>query len=579
MIPAQDPPFSGKNSLRAAIFRRASPQARWLGRFAIKCLEIPLKYIPFSERLSRRLLYNNIKRLSPTVITPEIKKDQTIKYLKQLSLPPESRAGIFRRLAFVLVYSDTQWAESSEECNHQACTPASLGTHTFYPPNNTDEFKDLVKTLLIKKRNDPDLPVELSGQEMITLFANALIPSSKELFKRAMQLQRVGMLSTDALSVSINEYIDALVLLIDRHLGIAIQFEEDLRPLILLAPMALLSLTLRLAEWGFEPPGQDTTIFHGPNLISTANTSFYARLNVYSSGSHAFIELIEVGEETGRAVGLYPSSFPNSLSYPALTKDHPNAVCSTGFQNKTSLYMILENYGALLGGAVKSYIVADLKLDRLFRGGSSDYLAGSALAGIKVKPKKAVPYPSASSWMAFNKKAILSDEYKMHQNAIVPSALASFPLGKQEYEKVSDFLDEQIEDCLQGDPSSDYVLIGRNCLNFVQDVFSQTSYPGLYTDYSTVWRPLESNYLRLTSENIAPTIQTKINDLMLVTLIIQMVKPVIKASFHWFRAYRNPPVRATINKPDDSVEQTLPSLPAESSTQGGHTQNRTQPVD
>ena len=296
--------------------------------------------------------------------------------------------------------------------------------------------------------------------------------------RRSDELVAQGIALSVAVSVAINEYLDAMLVALDRIVFWAVATHTSLNALKLPLYSCIFQLAMCISNlFNFFDVREDIIRYYEGLTCDETSPECYGRLIIHSTDGHTFVELMESRHHTGRAIGLYPTTMLRPVDGLAPRSNET-------FEPPEPLQLVED-----LRLSTTDILPASLPLATM-AGFNGIYLAlpdrsvtgalhhGFLSLGI---PKLMVYLSTALETGIFDRRGQLLDEYKTFRGEPVSGVHQSFSLRKKAYQRVSSFLDEEIDRNRRGDLH--FNGFSDNCMHFTQRVFERSGYWGQYTDY------------------------------------------------------------------------------------------------
>ncbi|WP_062268444.1 hypothetical protein [Endozoicomonas arenosclerae] len=261
--------------------------------------------------------------------------------------------------------------------------------------------------------------------------------------------------------------------------------------------------------------GGGGAVFNNRNVTREDNAS--CRLTVYLDYGHSFVRLENKERNVDIARGLYPDGYHPALGQEMPTIDtqgcyHPEVELDSAFQSETSPANPLLPQPKVPDpmcevpwprGDADQCSVPEIECDEPGEGSvltsagkdSELYLGSKVVAG-GVKSSGSKPQGVISSTVGASKLfreefgaelGDIMDEVSSYEgyNGIDHIPKVTFFISHQEALEVEKYISEYSDACKKKEASCVYRGLGFNCVDFAQEAFSKTGYPGHYIEYFT----------------------------------------------------------------------------------------------
>ena len=302
--------------------------------------------------------------------------------------------------------------------------------------------------------------------------------------RRTNELVAQGTALPVAVSVAINEYLDAMLVALDRIVVRALVARAGVDPFKIPLYVCVFELFMFILL-ASEPSDSESAInsrnekihFLKTYSCDKASPECFGRLVIHSTDGHTFVELMTIWRNTGRAIGLYPRNL--------VKPEYRLARKSSEIVQPLRPLRLVED----LSLSATDILPAPMTLATM-AGFNGLYLAlpdrsvksalrhGFLSLGI---PNLIFHLSTLIETHIFMSRSQLVDEYTSYRDEPVTGVHLSFGLYKGTYRRLSTFLDEEIDRSRRGNLS--FNGFSDNSMHFTQRVFLQSGYPGRYTDY------------------------------------------------------------------------------------------------
>lgn len=297
--------------------------------------------------------------------------------------------------------------------------------------------------------------------------------------RRTDELVAQGIALPVAVSVAINEYLDAMLAALDRIVVRAVATRAGLKVLQPPLYVCILQLVLyiQLCSFTVSRGRDDDMVDYKRHARDETNLKCYGRLIIHSTDGHTFVELMESRRHTGRAIGLYPSNMLRPVdglaprSNETLEQPEPLQLVEDLRLSTTDILPASLTLATMAGFNGMYLALPDRSVTGALHHGFMSLGIPYLMAYLSTALERGI----------FDRRGQLLDEYKAYRGKPVSGVHHSFALEKSAYQQVSTFLDEEIDRSRRGDLH--FNGFSDNCVHFTQRVFEFSGYRGEYTNY------------------------------------------------------------------------------------------------
>ena len=317
--------------------------------------------------------------------------------------------------------------------------------------------------------------------------------------RRTNELVAQGTALPVAVSVAINEYLDAMLVALDRIVVRALVARAGVDPFKIPLYLCIFELFLSFLQLSYpDVYNKDEKIaYHKRHTCDKADPECFGRLVIHSTDRHTFVELMTLWENTGRAIGLYPCDLvkPENRLAPKRSEivkpPQPLRLVEDLSLSATDILPASITLATMAG-------FNGLYLAQPDRSVNSALRHGFLSLGI---PKLIVHLSTLIETRIFMRRGQLVDEYNSYRDEPVSGVRQSFGLDQVAYRRLSTFLDEEIDRSRSGNLS--FNGFSDNSMHFTQRVFHRSGYLGRYTDYLPDYVRLSEKLLITNSDSIS----------------------------------------------------------------------------
>ena len=315
--------------------------------------------------------------------------------------------------------------------------------------------------------------------------------------RRTDELVAQGIALPVAVSVAINEYLDAMLAALDRIVVRALVARAGVAPFKI--PLYVCIFELFVCFFLASDPDvnlrNENIAFHKRHTCEKADPGCFGRLVIHSTDGHTFVELMTLWKNTGRAIGLYPRNRvkPEDRLAPKSSEivkpPEPLRLVEDLSLSATDILPASITLATMAGFNGLYLALPDRSVNSALRHG---FLS----LGI---PNLIFHLSTLIETRIFMRRGQLVDEYHSYRDEPVSGVRLSFGLSQVGYQRLSTFLDEEIDRSRRGNLS--FNGYSDNSMHFTQRVFHHSGYLGRYTDYLPDYVRLSEKFLITSSDS------------------------------------------------------------------------------
>ncbi len=297
-----------------------------------------------------------------------------------------------------------------------------------------------------------------------------------------------------AVSVAINEYLDAMLAALDRIVVRALVARAGVDPFKI--PLYVCIFELFVCFFLASDPDvnrrNENIAFHKRHTCDKADPGCFGCLVIHSTDGHTFVELMTLRKNTGRAIGLYPRNRVDRLapkSGEIVEPPDPLRLVEDLSLSATDILPASISLATMAGFNGLYLALPDRSVNSALRHG---FLS----LGI---PNLIFHLSTLIETRIFMRRGQLVDEYNSYRDEPVRGVRLSFGLDQVAYRRLSTFLDEEIDRSRRGNLS--FNGFSDNSMHFTQRVFHHSGYLGRYTDYLPDYVRLSEKFLITNSDS------------------------------------------------------------------------------
>ena len=442
---------------------------------------------------------------------PVLRVDLPSPAMKIVHVPPTLRLSLFNELFIEVIRQHEDWGLVLDDG-----VPEAYASRPTISPSSNLLPRELISSTccFYYHYSEPeDRHRPFYGDDYPELSDNT--PTFQPLItRRSDELVAQGIALPVAVSVAINEYLDAMLVALDRIVFWAVPIQTGLDALTVPLYICILQLGIYIIYLFFFSVDlrEEAIHYYRSRTCDETNPTCYGRLIIHSTNGHTFVELMESRHRTGRAIGLYPSNMLRPVDGLAPRSNET-------FEPPKPLQLVED-----LRLSTTDILPAPLTLATM-AGFNGMYLAlpdrsvtgalehGLLSLGI---PRLVVYLSTALETGILDRRGQLLDEYKTFQSEPVSGVHQSFALKESDYQRVSSFLDEEIDRNRRGDLH--FNGFSDNCMHFTQRVFERSGYRGQYTNYFPDYVRLSEKLLMANSGDVAKWFDNQTGSIVLIYL-------------------------------------------------------------